>query len=194
MLLYSDKKEDKTFIEVCNVFAKESKCVAKQVGCLIVKNSQILSIGVNGTFPGAVNCNDIFKKEYINDKKQYYMDEIYFNTGNYKKGNEQKWIPIDKDFHRQWQEINEVHAEINALGKANKNGISVEGSICYCNYSPCFNCAKTLYTFGISEIIFQHRFRDFDKVKKLLSNFNILLTQVIFDEDLSLTSIEGCET
>lgn len=40
--------------------AKRSKCVSLQVGCVIVKHDRVISTGVNGTAPGAINCCEKF--------------------------------------------------------------------------------------------------------------------------------------
>lgn len=48
--------------------------------------------------------------------------------------------------------IRAVHAEVNAVAQAARNGVSVEGAVLYCTHSPCYNCAKLLIACGIKEI------------------------------------------
>jgi dCMP deaminase len=43
-------------MEAAYVYAKLSYCVRKQVGCVIVKDDRIISLGYNGTPPGEDNC------------------------------------------------------------------------------------------------------------------------------------------
>ena len=46
-------------MEVAHVYAKLSYCKRKQVGCVIVKDDRLISIGFNGTPPGWENvCED----------------------------------------------------------------------------------------------------------------------------------------
>lgn len=47
-----------------------------------------------------------------------------------------------------------VHAEMNALTKAARNGFPLKGSIIYVTTFPCHNCAKHLIATGIDTIIF----------------------------------------
>jgi len=46
---------DKTYLEMAKIWAQLSKAERKQVGCLIVKNGQIISDGYNGTPHGFDN-------------------------------------------------------------------------------------------------------------------------------------------
>lgn len=50
--------------------------------------------------------------------------------------------------------IRTVHAEINALSQCAKYGISCDGSDCYCNTFPCWNCFKALVNSGIKRIFY----------------------------------------
>lgn len=38
------------------IYADLSYCKKRKVGCIIVKNNRIISIGINGTEPGTCNC------------------------------------------------------------------------------------------------------------------------------------------
>lgn len=133
---------DIMYIDMVKRVAKESKCAAKQVGCLLVRDNNILAIGINGTFPKAENCNEKFKKKH----------GIWWKSSQESKGGigYTRWIKcLDQDEHHKWSLINEVHAEMNAVAKVHKNGVSIEGATAYITHSPCFNCAKELYVHGI---------------------------------------------
>ena len=47
-----------------------------------------------------------------------------------------------------------VHAEMNAILFAAKEGVSTQGSDLYVNYSPCLNCAKHIINAGIRAVYF----------------------------------------
>lgn len=53
-----------------------------------------------------------------------------------------------------------VHAEVNAVVQAAKNGVMVEGAIAYVTASPCWNCFKTLANAGITRIVYSEFYRD----------------------------------
>jgi len=47
---------DYTFLEMAYVFANLSKAKRRKVGCIIVKDGQVISNGFNGTPSGFDNC------------------------------------------------------------------------------------------------------------------------------------------
>ena len=96
------------YIHVLNQLAQESKCVSRQVGCLIVRDDRIISTGYNGTISSAANCNTMFSPTNFN-----------------------------REEHHQWSLLNEVHAEQNAIAVAAKHGISLKDCTCYTSTQPC---------------------------------------------------------
>lgn len=65
-----------TYIEICKVISRHSKCNRSKVGCIIVKNNRIISIGYNGTPSGFCNkCekNNKTKKEVIHAESNALM-------------------------------------------------------------------------------------------------------------------------
>jgi len=56
----SKKESDLTFLNMAEAFAELSKAVRQKVGCIIVKNGQVISNGFNGTPSGFDNCCEDF--------------------------------------------------------------------------------------------------------------------------------------
>jgi len=56
--------------------------------------------------------------------------------------------------------VRTVHAEVNAIVQAAKNGISIDGSTMYITCNPCWNCFKTITNAGIKKIIYGEFYRD----------------------------------
>lgn len=112
------------FVSVLKQLSMESKCVSRQVGCLIVKDGRIISTGYNGTISGAANCNTIFSSDF------------------------------NRDEHHTWSLLNEIHAEQNAIAVAAKYGISLNNCVCYTSMQPCNTCLLLLAQSGIKEIIY----------------------------------------
>lgn len=54
----------KYYLDHAILVAKRSKCISHQVGCVIVKDDDIIVSGYNGTPPGYINCNDKFCDGY----------------------------------------------------------------------------------------------------------------------------------
>ena len=50
-----NKRQEEMYMEMAEVVAKRSYAKRLQVGCLVVKDNRILSVGYNGTLPGDDN-------------------------------------------------------------------------------------------------------------------------------------------
>ncbi len=53
-----------------------------------------------------------------------------------------------------------IHAELNCILKAAKEGVSVEGATIYTTMSPCVPCSAMLVNTGIKELVWQETYRD----------------------------------
>ena len=61
-----------------------------------------------------------------------------------------------------------IHAEINAVSKAAKQGVSTNDATMYCNVSPCIECAKLIIQSGINKVIYCKDYRDDSGIKILI--------------------------
>ena len=121
---------NKTFLDIAECISRESKCVALQVGAIIVKDDRLISTGYNGTAKGFPNCNECLKN---NDYK--------------------------REDHHEWSKVYEIHAEMNAIIFAARHGISIEGATLYCTHCPCDDCIKNIVQSGIKHIIYKEGYR-----------------------------------
>jgi dCMP deaminase len=48
-----------------------------------------------------------------------------------------------------------IHAEVNAVLQAAREGISLKGATLYCTHLPCINCMKVILKVGIEKILFK---------------------------------------
>lgn len=125
------KSWDETFMNIAELYAEHSSCAKYGVGAVLVKDKRILSTGYNGVVSGEAHCNEIFKN--IDFKQDKILSEK----------------------HHLWSLCNEIHAEVNCILYAAKNGISVDGCSIYCTTQPCVNCAKTIAAAGIKKVIYK---------------------------------------
>lgn len=121
---------------------KLSKCVSKKVGAIIVKNNRIISMGYNGTPRGVKNCCEIF-------------DEANF----------------DRQAHHEWSRNSEIHAEMNAIIFAAKNGISIDGAEMYVSLEPCRDCIKNICQAGITKIYWNQRYDKNEGLSEAVRDF-----------------------
>lgn len=118
-------ENDEFFMETAFRLSKKSHCVSKKVGAVLVKDHRIISMGYNGSFPGWKNCDEIFDSTCYDSHK-----------------------------HHEWSNFNEIHAEMNCLLFAAKNGIETDGCTLYTTLSPCQHCLKNSIQAGISRIVY----------------------------------------
>lgn len=74
------EKHKLMFLEMAEVAGKTSTAKRLKVGAILVKDSRILSIGINGTVPGSDNnCEDIIDGELVtkNTVSHAEMQSIY---------------------------------------------------------------------------------------------------------------------
>lgn len=64
-----------------------------------------------------------------------------------------------------------VHSEMNAIIHSNMSFQSPKKA--YITVSPCLNCAKALVTFGVKEIYYNEKFREFEIVDEFLRSVNV---------------------
>jgi dCMP deaminase len=60
----------------------------------------------------------------------------------------------DLSGHSDWSADFEIHAEMNALMFAAKNGIATDGSTVYCTHIPCHNCLKHIAQAGVTRVVY----------------------------------------
>jgi len=72
-----------------------------------------------------------------------------------------------------------IHAEINAVCHAAKEGIALKGGVAYVTHYCCLNCTKALISAGIEEIVFGENYKNDDLVEPLCCTANVTLTQFL---------------
>jgi dCMP deaminase len=131
-------------------YANDSTCERKKVGCVIVKDNRIISIGYNGTPPGWDNCCE--DRHYMDVDAGAWLDPEEI---------EQKWPLVDEDGNR-YKLVTKpevYHAEANAIAKLARCNESGEGSSVFISCSPCIDCAKLLAQVGVKEVYFAEDYK-----------------------------------
>ena len=65
---------------------------------------------------------------------------------------------------------NVVHAELNSILKAAKEGVSVLGGTLYVTMSPCLACSEMIAAAGIRRVVFRDKYRDLTGLSNLYSH------------------------
>lgn len=73
--------------------------------------------------------------------------------------------------HHEFSTQCELHAELNAILNAAREGVSCIGSTMYTLYSPCIQCAKAIVAAGIRRVVYRVEYsRDTRGIEFLLQN------------------------
>jgi len=138
--MITKKRLVKAYMEVAKTFGELSHARRLKVGCIVVKDDRIISIGYNGTPSGwDNNCED-----FVVDTKEGF--------DNY-------------DIHSDLVTKPEVlHAETNAIAKLAKSTESGEGATLFCTCAPCLDCSKLIYQSGIKQVVYGHTYKNNDGI------------------------------
>jgi dCMP deaminase len=123
---------DEIYLFKAFIMATQSHCQSRQAAAIIVKDGREIATGINGTVAGIINCDQIFPSKTSAD-----------------------W---NRDAHHKFQLVNGIHAEMNAIAYAAKNGIAIGGTTLYCTTEPCNDCLKTIMAAGIKRVIYAEKY------------------------------------
>lgn len=153
------KNKHRIFLDIAEKLSEMSHCISHKVGCILVKDGRIISTGYNGTPEGFKNCDEV--NNYLNVNDSY-----------------------DREIHHNFSETFEIHAEINAILCAAKNGICIEGSILYTYLQPCNDCLKMICNSGIKTVIFRHTYDKFETNFEIDEMIKMCNVNLINEKDL----------
>jgi len=97
-----------------------------------VREKNILATGYNGSPAGLPHCTDVGCLVYTSRTPSGEAEENCFRT---------------------------IHAEINAIAQAAKNGASIRDADIYITHTPCIHCLKVLINTGIRRVFYEHEYK-----------------------------------
>lgn len=148
-------KHSHFYMDVAEAAARNSHAVRKQVGACLVTNNQVILSGWNGMPAGMDNTCEHVPFEL----PMTLMDGTNVN-------------PISQLVTK--PEV--IHAEMNAISKAAREGVSTLGSTLFVTLSPCVECAKMLVASGVKEVVYKENYRDTSGID-FLKKCNVVVTQ-----------------
>jgi len=120
------------FLTITRQVAERSTCTRAKVGAVIVRDKNILATGYNGSPAGLPHCTDVGCLVYTSRTPSGEVEENCFRT---------------------------IHAEINAIAQAAKNGASIRDADIYITHTPCIHCLKVLINTGIRRIFYERDYK-----------------------------------
>ena len=120
------------FLTITHQVAERSTCTRAKVGAVIVRDKNILATGYNGAPAGLPHCTELGCLIYTSRTPTGELEENCFRT---------------------------IHAEINAIAQAAKNGASIRDADIYITHTPCIHCLKVLINTGIRRIFYERDYK-----------------------------------
>jgi len=168
------KKYDKVMMETALIWSKESYCKRAQVGAVLARGGRIISNGYNGMPAGSLsngkadnNCEEeTLRCTECNTK---FTEDNFNNIDNV--DNEYKCLHCNNKVSIDTKTRKDViHAEMNAILFAARNGIKTENCTMYITLSPCIECAKGIVQAGISRVVYNSDYRKSEGIDFLIKN------------------------
>ena len=123
---------DQYFLTITRQVAERSTCNRAKVGAVIVRDKNILASGYNGAPAGLPHCTEVGCLIYQSKTPTGESEENCYRT---------------------------IHAEINAIAQAAKNGVSIRDADIYVTHTPCIHCLKVLINTGIKRIFYEKGYK-----------------------------------
>lgn len=133
--------------------AERSTCLRAKVGAVIVRDKNILATGYNGAPAGLPHCTDVGCLVYQSKTPSGEIEENCYRT---------------------------IHAEMNAIAQAAKNGVSIRDADIYVTHTPCIHCLKVLINTGIKRIFYEKEYK-LHTLQELLRAADVVLHQVVVE-------------
>ncbi|MGH7898778.1 MAG: deoxycytidylate deaminase [Candidatus Binatia bacterium] len=144
------KSWDEYFLLITRQVAERSTCLRAKVGAVIVRDKNILATGYNGSPAGLPHCIDVGCLVYESRTPTGDVEVNCFRT---------------------------IHAEINAIAQAAKNGASIGDADIYITHTPCIHCFKVLINTAIRRIVYEKPYK-LETLGELRIHTDVALVQV----------------
>ena len=131
------QENDGLYMGIAVLYSKLSKAKRKQVGACLVTEHGVVLGGYNGT---PVGCSN--ECEQLENQEFPHKPKLVTKT-----------------------EV--VHAELNTVLKAAKEGVSCFNATIYTTLSPCVPCGAMLINSGIKRLVYGELYRDQSGIKLL---------------------------
>lgn len=138
------------FLNIAEVAATRSTCSRANVGALVVKDNDIVSIGYNGPASGEPHC---------------------IGSGCAVGGKCVRSIHAEKNaVDRAIRKLNQQRKRMTSQEIRDFGGDGMARSDVYCTYSPCIDCARMIFNNYVGRFFYRYSYRDPEGLKFLIAN------------------------
>lgn len=141
----ADQKQlDETYMGTALLHARLSKAIRAQVGAVLVTSQGVTLTGYNGTAMGRPNQCEELKAQPFPHKPALVTKP----------------------------EV--IHAELNCILKAAREGVSCIDATMYVTLSPCVPCSAMMIQAGVKRLMYKELYRDISGIE-LLQRGNVIV-------------------
>ncbi len=137
---------DEYFISICKAVRLRATCNRGRNGAVIAKDKRLLATGYVGSPSGMPHCDDV----------GHIMLKVVHENGKETK-----------------HCARTIHAELNAITQAAKDGIQLNGSTIYTLMEPCAYCAKAIINSGIKKVVSEKKYHGADESRSLFKGAGV---------------------
>ncbi len=82
--------------------------------------------------------------------------------------------------HHEWSKTYEIHAEMNAIIWAAREGISIKNATIYVTLEPCSDCSKNIIASGIKRIVYgkSYEHTNSDVVTNFIKDNGVIIEKI----------------
>ncbi|MFT5835516.1 MAG: dCMP deaminase [Sulfurimonas sp.] len=90
------------------------------------------------------------------------------------------WNGVYTQDHHEWSKTYEIHAEMNAIIWAAREGISIEGASIFVTLEPCSECSKNLIASGIKRIVYakEYEHTQSETISKFIKDNGVIIEKL----------------
>ena len=149
MQLMKMSKWDKHFLDICLTLAKNSNCLSRKIGAILVRDKSIIATGYNGSPRGFRHCADL----EVNKEQEF--PKCPRRILGIESGKRMELCPA-------------THAEVNCICNAARNGVNIKDSTMYMTCGiPCSKCLAVLLNAGVTNLVVTS-LEFYDEMSKLM--------------------------
>ena len=146
----NQSKLDQYYMSLALRVAELSHGVRAKVGSCLVTESDVTVLGTNGM------PQDLGNELEYEGFGAVDVDKMGLDCKSYSLNH----IAIEVPSVRLISKPTVIHAELNAVLKCAKEGISVKGATIYTTLSCCAQCASMLASCGVKRVVYLEEYRD----------------------------------
>lgn len=146
---------DVYFHRICVAVSKNSKCLSRQIGAILVRDKSIVATSYNGPPVGIPHCDSLRRRTYLHESTINLTDHVFIKQWVQDNLNVCPRTLMGFTSGKGVDHCIAAHAERNLLNQCARLGIATKETKLYMSAEilPCKECFLELIQAGINEVV-----------------------------------------